>query len=210
MARNKRQERSEAPHPKRRGFNCEKRCVGGAEQAQQPPTTIERLRSFIRRNQVVIRAYLVFLFCIVSLFAAILVAVDTINISVAAVTARAAGLVLNLFAMRVQVSGTTIYSRDLSFRIIAQCTGIFTMAIFLSAVLAYPCRLKEKAIGIAMGMPIIFLINLIRVVSLFYIGLYFPDVFDMAHHVFWQCLMIFSAVVLWLFWAEKFVNVPEH
>jgi len=210
MARKKRQERHEAPHSKRRGFKHNKRCIRDAEQAQQPPTAVERLRSFIRRNRVVIRAYLVFLFCIVSLFAVILVAVDTINTSVAAVTARAAGLVLNLFGTRAQVSGTIIYSQDFGMRIIAQCTGVFTMAIFLSAVLAYPCRLKEKAIGMAMGTPAIFLINVIRVVSLFYIGLYFPDFLDAAHYVFWQCLMILSAVVLWLFWAEKFVNVLEH
>jgi exosortase/archaeosortase family protein len=85
------------------------------------------------------------------------------------------------------------------------------MAIFVAAVLAYPCRIKYKILGVLFGIVTIYAVNLVRTVSLFFIGTSFgPDsrAFDIAHFIVWQSLVIIISIALWLLWAQKLVRVP--
>lgn len=167
-----------------------------------------RLKLFIRRNRVLLRAGGVFFFCIL---VSVLVypkflgsdAFDGLK----AFTARATGFFLNLFRTPAEVNGTIVSSSDFSINIVGECTGVVPMIIFLSAVLAYPGKIKQKLVGMAIGIAGLYLLNLVRTVSLFYIGSAFPDFFESAHFIAWQALMILFAIVLWLFWVEKLVHV---
>jgi len=126
-------------------------------------------------------------------------------------TARATGAIVNLFGGSVQVDGTLISSPDYSISIVTECTGLIPMAIVVCAVLAYPCTWKQKAIGSALGIVALFVLNLVRTSSLFFIGSHFsPSFFNTAHFLIWQPVMIVVAIVLWLFWAEKVVRVAPH
>jgi exosortase/archaeosortase family protein len=125
--------------------------------------------------------------------------------------ARATGAILNLFGASVQVDGTLISSPAYSMSIVTECTGLVPMAIVVCAVLAYPCRAKQKAIGAALGIVALFVLNLLRTVSLFFIGSHFSSsFFNTAHFLIWQPVMIVVAIVLWLFWVEKLVRVTPH
>jgi len=77
-------------------------------------------------------------------------------------------------------------------------------------VLAYPCTMSEKGIGIALGIVVLFVLNLVRTVSLFLVGTYLPSVFDTVHYVVWQSLMILLAIGVWLFWMEKMIRVAPR
>jgi exosortase H (IPTLxxWG-CTERM-specific) len=126
-------------------------------------------------------------------------------------TARATGAILNLFGASVQVDGTLISSPDYAMRIVTECTGLVPMAIVVCAVLAYPGTAKQKAIGAALGIVALFVLNLVRTVSLFFIGGHFSSsFFNTAHFLIWQPVMILVAIVLWLFWVEKLVRVTPH
>jgi exosortase/archaeosortase family protein len=65
-------------------------------------------------------------------------------------------------------------------------------------------------LGIAIGIVALFALNLVRTVSLFYIGAHFPDFLDTAHVLIWQSVMILAAIALWLFWVEKLARVPAR
>jgi len=54
---------------------------------------------------------------------------------------------------------------------------------------------------------ILFVLNLVRTVSLYYIGAHIPVFFDTAHFVVWQAAMILAVVILWLVWVGRIVNV---
>jgi archaeosortase B (VPXXXP-CTERM-specific) len=126
-------------------------------------------------------------------------------------TARATGAILNLFGASVQVDGTLVSSPDYSINIVTECTGLVPMAIIVCAVLAYPATWKQKGIGAALGVVAVFVLNLVRTVSLFFIGGHFsPSFFNTAHFLIWQPVMIVLAIVLWLFWVEKLVRVTPH
>ena len=82
--------------------------------------------------------------------------------------------------------------------------------IYLSAVLAYPATLGAKAIGSVLGLLMINGLNLIRVVALFLIGLYYNQIFHETHVYVAQALVIAVAVATWLYWAGRFTHAPGH
>jgi exosortase/archaeosortase family protein len=126
-----------------------------------------------------------------------------------AFTAAITGILLNLTGRGVNVMDTVVSSPQFAFQIVDLCTAVMPMMIFTAAVIAYPSRVKEKVIGLVIGLIGIFLINQVRLVSLFYIGAYVPGIFETAHLLVWQSLMILLAIGLWLIWAYKYVRTSS-
>lgn len=111
--------------------------------------------------------------------------------------------VINLFGGRTSVSGNVIQSPgSFALSVVTACTGLFTTGVFIVAVLAFPAGLLAKLIGVLMGATGVFLINLLRLGSLFFVGVHFPNLFDRMHLLVWQSLVIVLALFLWLLWAK--------
>jgi archaeosortase B (VPXXXP-CTERM-specific) len=119
--------------------------------------------------------------------------------------AMTTGTFLSWFNATVWINQTTINVEQFTANIVPACTGLFTITIFIAAVLAYPCSLRQKAMGVFFGVLAILTLNWIRIVSLLLIGAYWPNAFDFAHLVVWQSVAIVFAVVAWLFWVQKVV-----
>ena len=52
------------------------------------------------------------------------------------------------------------------------------------------------------GVPILILLNLARLVHLFYIGVYRPDLFKFFHERLWDNCLILCIIILWLSWLR--------
>ncbi len=171
-------------------------------------STVTRIQNFWQRNKLIIRAWTVFALMIV-VFTTLLL---FLNLSTGfdawlnRVTAIMLAGALWLLGAGGQVVGTVVTSKIFSAEIITECTAIFPLMIFLAAVIAYPSGWRKKLWGIVLGGPAIIFVNLIRLVTLFYIGHWFPSVFEAAHLLVWQSLIIFFAVLFWLVWVEFFVH----
>lgn len=159
-----------------------------------------------------VRAYLTFFVCIVTLYTLLRTSVmrEFVGEPLAMAFAAIGGFVLNLLSLKATTSGTVLAVEGFAARIDDVCTGIFVVAIYLSAVLAYPSRPKEKLKGLLLGASAILGANLVRVVSLMFIGRYFPSFFETAHLLIWQSVIIFFALLVWIYWTERFVGAPEH
>lgn len=125
-----------------------------------------------------------------------------LNVSIA----HGLALILKLFGMDAIADGTSVTTPNLGVQIVSACNGMIVCIIYLAAVIAYPCKIREKAIGIALGISIIEAVNLIRVICLFLVLLYFPESFEAYHIYVAESFIIAIGVVLWLFWVEKFVQ----
>ena len=90
------------------------------------------------------------------------------------------------------------------------CNGLITSLIFVSGVLAFPARWPAKLIGVAGGLFAIQLINMVRIISLFYVGVFFPTYFNDAHIYIWQSVVILAGVGLWIGWAHFFAGPEKH
>ena len=160
----------------------------------------------------VIWAYGVFLGSLLFLYTVLRASVvqEYVAQPLAIAVAHMSGWVLNLLSLKATVSGTVLSVEGFTARIDSVCTGIFVAAIYVSAVLAYPSRVKEKLKGLYLGVSVILVLNLIWVISLMYIGRHFPSFFETAHLLVWQSLIIFAALLMWLYWTQRFVGVPQH
>jgi exosortase H (IPTLxxWG-CTERM-specific) len=121
-----------------------------------------------------------------------------------AVIARMSGFVLRLFGEKAVVADCVVSSPRFAVTIYNGCNGLITSLIFISAVLAFPARFSAKLIGVIGGLLAIQLINLVRIISLFYIGVFLPQLFEDVHIFIWQSLVIIAGISLWIVWAHIF------
>ena len=126
-----------------------------------------------------------------------------------AVIARMSGFVLNIFGEKAAVTGCVVSSPRFAVTIYNGCNGLITSLIFISGVLAFPAKISAKVIGVVGGLLTIQFINLVRIVSLFYIGVFLPQHFNDAHIFVWQSLVILAGISLWIVWAHKFALPQE-
>ncbi|MCB1865886.1 MAG: exosortase H [Chromatiales bacterium] len=92
----------------------------------------------------------------------------------------------------------------------AGCNGIEASIVLLAAILAFPSTWKHKFYGLLAGFAAIHVLNLVRVISLFYIGQWNMDVFEWAHLYLWQALIMLDALIVFLIWLRLLPKEPEQ
>jgi exosortase H (IPTLxxWG-CTERM-specific) len=116
--------------------------------------------------------------------------------------ARLASAVCNWFGQRTIASDSAISSNRFSIKVDWGCDGTEPVALFVAAVLAFPAPFRRKIPGILLGMVILAMVNLVRIVSIFLVGVYFPCAFEWMHVAAWPAIFILLAVVLWASWIQ--------
>ena len=124
--------------------------------------------------------------------------------------ASASRVTLNLLGQQVVQTGTVLTSPRFAVNIRNGCNGIEALIIFVAAVLAFPATWRSRGIGLLLGTVAIQIINLVRVVALFLTGAYLPKLFESSHTVVWQTIVILFAVLLWIFWANRYAVAPRR
>lgn len=114
--------------------------------------------------------------------------------------ARVSGHVLAVLGQDITVRNASISSPMFSVNIIRGCDAVEAIALYVCAVLAFPLPFLKKLPGIIAGTLLLLILNLVRIVSLFLIGVYSPRLFGLIHLDVWQALFIFFAVLFWIFW----------
>ena len=123
---------------------------------------------------------------------------------------KLSSFILNLFGLHTQSSGDMIYSSKFSISIKRGCDAVEAIALFSMALLAFPAEWKNKIIGLFVGIFLLFILNLVRIVSLFLTGIYYPKAFELMHVEVWQVLFILAAVGLWIFFIQKATKAKMH
>ena len=121
-------------------------------------------------------------------------------------TARWSSFGLNLLGSSTSVDGTMLSSDTFAVNIVAECTAVGPLVLFMGAVLAYPSPLRAKSLGVLLGLVVLTLVNLVRIMSLFWIGSAFPQYLSVAHLLVWQTAIIILAILLWLLWVERLAH----
>lgn len=87
-------------------------------------------------------------------------------------------------------------------RIERGCNGVEAVIILFAAIFSFPAPFKNKIIGFVIGFFAIQILNLIRIISLFYLGQWNQVAFMWFHLYLWQALIILDALVVWLIWLR--------
>lgn len=120
-----------------------------------------------------------------------------------AAIASVSGAILRTLGEPVAVTGTLLSGGGFSVNIENGCNGIETVLLFISAVLAFPASWRARLAGAAAGFFAIELVNLVRVVSLYWVGRHYPALFQSSHTVLWQSVVVLFGVVLFFLWAAR-------
>lgn len=116
------------------------------------------------------------------------------------------GHVLRLLGQNVAVAGTTIYSSGFAVDIRNGCNGVEAILILVSAILAFPSSLQSRLLGILVGSVVLEMLNVIRIVSLYLLGFYNRELFDLFHSAVWQVLIILASVGIFVVWSARFAR----
>ncbi|MDQ5987602.1 MAG: hypothetical protein CSYNP_03347 [Syntrophus sp. SKADARSKE-3] len=104
------------------------------------------------------------------------------------------------------VQGKIIWCGNSGLEMVEGCDGIEGFILIAAAICAFPAGLKRKAVGIVAGLGVVYLFNLVRIVSLCYLLKYRPDIFDIMHSYVGQTFMVIIGLMVFIIWAVKFAN----
>jgi exosortase H (IPTLxxWG-CTERM-specific) len=104
----------------------------------------------------------------------------------------------------VSAEGTTIRSASFAVDVQNGCNGLEAVILLAAAILAFPAPAKMRVLGIVAGFAAIEALNLVRVVSLFWLGEHHPSAFETAHAAVWQTLIILLSIGFFLLWSRRY------
>lgn len=101
------------------------------------------------------------------------------------------------------VSDLTIRSEKFAITVRRGCDAIEPSWLFCAAVLSFPSPWKARLWGLLAGVLILQAMNLLRIASLFLIGLKYPPLYPSAHLEIWPVLFLLVAGALWIGWIRS-------
>jgi len=150
------------------------------------------------------RFLIVFAVLLIAFYAVITIdAVDRrVVLPFTAALARVSGAALNLIGEKVLVTGTVISGSRFAVDIRGGCNGLEAVVFVCAAMLAFHAPIRKRILGALAAAVILEALNVIRIDSLYLLGVYHRNVFDMFHLAVWQTLMFGAAVFLFLIWTS--------
>jgi len=82
------------------------------------------------------------------------------------------------------------------------CTAIFIMAVYVALVLAYPVSWRMRLLGIVVGLPVVFVFNLVRIAGAAYASVYASAYFTFIHDYVFEVFMVLVLLIVWVAWLS--------
>lgn len=169
-------------------------------------STAAAISQFFRANQKVFRFLFVFslVFGALYLFFELTPGIRTGVIKpFVALLAKGVVGILTLFGTMAIADGNVVRSPDFSLSIVMGCDGVEATSLFVAGVIAFPTTWRARLIGLSFGIPLTQLINLARLVGLFYAGVYARSILEELHVYVAQTIVILLSTVILIWWLER-------
>jgi exosortase H (IPTLxxWG-CTERM-specific) len=110
---------------------------------------------------------------------------------------------IHLFRGKALVYGPVLTSPHNGFSVQVEngCNAINVTILLWAAILVYPAAWLEKLKGLGAGTLALHSLNIVRIISLFYLGQYNRDWFDFAHLYLWESLIVIDTLAIFWGWA---------
>ena len=167
-------------------------------------TLISSLKSRWKNRNPYLKYFLGFVFGILVFYALYSSSFYVNNIEPPFVNGQAqiSSAILNLFGENTRVTESAINSSRFGVDVKAGCDGMETIAIFICAILFTPFMFRLKWPGMLAGLVILLILNIFRIVGLYYAGIYWTDAFDARHLHGGFVVFLFIALIIWFIWAN--------
>jgi archaeosortase B (VPXXXP-CTERM-specific) len=180
-----------------------KKGKGRSNETQTPDSSRGLERKAARRRM--IKFLLMFLFFWVTFFFIAWKFTEQLQV-LCPWTASQVSWTMRLLGVESSATGTLCTFGPRSVTIVMECTALQVAMIYTALILAYPSSVKAKLIGIGAGLPLIMIINIIRLVVICFVLWWKPEYFEMMHIYVWQVVFIVVVVAMAALWIEKVVH----
>ena len=88
----------------------------------------------------------------------------------------------------------------------AGCNGVEAAIVLIAGIVAFPATIQNKLIAIVAGFFFVQALNIVRIISLFYLGQWSYTVFEWFHLYLWPVLIMLDVLVvfaIYLQWLGK-------
>lgn len=121
-----------------------------------------------------------------------------------ALLASASAALVQAFDADAIAEGVVLRSAATGFGVAIQpgCNGVEASVVLIAAMLAFRAPWWRRLVGIGCGLVAVQGLNLVRIVSLYYLGQWRSDVFEFAHLYLWQALIMLDVLLVWLLWLR--------
>ena len=123
----------------------------------------------------------------------------------------AAGGLITLFGGQAWVQGNVLAVPGFSVRILDLCNGVEATLLLWTAMLAFPAPWSYRLWGLLIGVLGVQALNLARIVSLVYLGVWKPAWFNWVHWYVWDALILLDVLLIFLLWLRRLpVDTTAH
>jgi len=118
--------------------------------------------------------------------------------------ARLSTTLMQLWDDGVLAQGKVIWDSASGFAVSIEpgCNGVEAGIVLIAAMLSFSASWRDKLLGITVGLVTVQALNLVRIVSLFYLGQWNRTAFEWAHLYIWQALIMLDVLVVFLLWLR--------
>ena len=118
--------------------------------------------------------------------------------------ARGCVALVTLFDTNAAASGKVLWNPTTGFGVSIEpgCNGVEAFIVLLAAIVAFPSTWRHRAWGVGLGFVAVQALNVVRVITLFYLGQFSQAAFQFAHEYLWQALIMLDVLVVWLVWVR--------
>jgi exosortase H (IPTLxxWG-CTERM-specific) len=99
-------------------------------------------------------------------------------------------------------------SNGFAMEVLDGCNGDDVVVLLWAAILAYPASWRQKGKGLLAGTVIIYVINFLRIISLFYLGQYDRQWFEFAHLYVWESVFVLLTLTIFWMWVRRMPAEP--
>lgn len=114
---------------------------------------------------------------------------------------------IHLFAGVVSRTGNQLIDpvTNKSVIVLGGCNGFEVTFMLITAMVVYPTCMKAKVMGVTVGILAVQVINVVRIVCLYYLNIWDEEIFRFAHLYLWQSLImldVMGVLLIWLRWQR--------
>ena len=122
--------------------------------------------------------------------------------------AKVSAGVMGFFDDSVISFGKVIQSKTSGFAVSIEpgCNGVEAVIVLAAAILGFPASWKQKAVVLVLGFFAIQVMNLARIITLFYLGQWNHAVFEWFHLYIWPVLIMIDVLLVFWLWIRYLGN----
>ncbi|MCP5425152.1 MAG: exosortase H [Gammaproteobacteria bacterium] len=112
------------------------------------------------------------------------------------------GWIISSFGGQVSIRDNILTIPGFSVQILDMCNGVEATIMLWAAILAFPAPWSYRLKGLAIGALSVHTLNILRIISLVYLGEYNREWFDWVHWYLWDTLIMADILIVFLIWIR--------